>query len=199
MSGNVEVEHLPPVVSQDEKDVENAERNRPNREEVDRNDFFAVIFEERAPGLRGWLWTPAHVLGDGRLRELDSEFEDFSMNPRSSPKRIGFAHASDQLADVLGNRRSPGSPMPAFPGPKESETFAMPCDDCFRFHEDKSGAPVGPDAQQPCPEKSVRWSKSGTVGNGASEDVDLLSQGQDLRQQCSSAAEAELYGRAQRE
>jgi hypothetical protein len=52
-----------------------------------KSDRVDVIFEKRAPGLRGWLWTPDHVLGDGRLRELDSEFEDFSMNPRSSPKR----------------------------------------------------------------------------------------------------------------
>jgi hypothetical protein len=36
------------------------------------------------------------------------------------------------------------------------ETFAMPGDECFRFHEDESGAPVGPDARQPCLEKSVR-------------------------------------------
>jgi hypothetical protein len=104
-----------------------------------------LLWEKRAPGLRGWLWTPDHVLGDGRLRELDSKFEYFSMNPRSSPKRIGFIHAADQLADVLGNRRSLGSAVPAFPGPKESETFAMP-GDCFRFHEDKSGAPVRADA-----------------------------------------------------
>jgi hypothetical protein len=55
MSGNVEVEQLPPVVSQDEEYVENAELDGWNREEVDRNDFFAVIFEDRAPGLRGWL------------------------------------------------------------------------------------------------------------------------------------------------
>jgi hypothetical protein len=56
----------------------------------------------------------------------------------------------------------------------------MPGDDCFRFHEDKSGAPVGPDVRQPRPEKSVRGSKSGTVGNGASEDVDLVMEGNDL-------------------
>ena len=56
----------------------------------------------------------------------------------------------------------------------------MPGEECFRFHEDKSGAPVRPDARQPCPEKSVRWSKSGTVGNGASEDVDLVTEGNDL-------------------
>jgi hypothetical protein len=177
MSGDIEVDHSTPVVSEDQEDIENMERDGRDREEVNRNKFFAVIFEKRAPGLRRWLWIPDHVLGDGRLRELDSEFEDFSMNPRSSPKRIGFAHAADQLADVLGNRRSPGSPVPAFPGPKESETFAMPGDDCFRFHEDKSGAPVGPDVRQPRPEKSVRGSKSRTVRNGASEDVDLVTEG----------------------
>jgi hypothetical protein len=66
--------------------------------------------------------------------------------------------------------------VPAFPGPKESKTFAMPGDDCFRFHEDKSRAPVGPDARQPRPEKSVRGSKSRTVRNGTSENVDLVTQ-----------------------
>src|SRR4030095_10524710 len=85
--GNIEVDHSTPLVSEDQEDIENMERDGRDREEVNRNKFLAVIFEKRAPGLRGWLWTPDHVLGNGRLRELDSEFEDFSMNPRSSPKR----------------------------------------------------------------------------------------------------------------
>jgi len=66
MSGNIEVDHSTPVVSEDQEDIENMERDGRDREEVNRNKFLAVIFQKRAPSLRGWLWTPAHVLGDGR-------------------------------------------------------------------------------------------------------------------------------------
>ena len=46
MSGNVEVEHLPPVVSQDEEYIENEERNGRYREEVNRKQVPCCDFRE---------------------------------------------------------------------------------------------------------------------------------------------------------
>jgi hypothetical protein len=56
----------------------------------------------------------------------------------------------------------------------------MPCDDCLWFNDDESRAPARPEAQEPNPKESVRGSESGPAGNGAPEDVDLTSQGEDL-------------------
>src|SRR4030095_10080259 len=96
MSGNIEVDHSTPVVSEDQEDIENMERDGRDREEVNRNKFLAVIFQKRAPSLRGWLWTPAHVLGDGR-----SSIPSLRISPctRGAPQS-GFA-----LLMVCGSAR----------------------------------------------------------------------------------------------
>jgi hypothetical protein len=41
-----------------------------------------------------------HVLGDGRLGNVDSEFEQFAVNSRSSPGGIIFAHGTDEIANL---------------------------------------------------------------------------------------------------
>src|SRR5262245_61264189 len=123
MGGNVEMDHSTAVVSKDQENIENMEHNGRDREEVNRNKFFAVIFEKCAPGLRRWLWIPDHVIGDGRLRELDSEFEDFSMNPRISPKRIGFAHAAVSSRTSLGIEGLPARPCQLFQVQKNRKPF----------------------------------------------------------------------------
>ena len=40
-----------------------------------------------------------HILGNRRLTHINAEFEDFAMDPRSAPERVGEAHVADQLAD----------------------------------------------------------------------------------------------------
>ena len=110
--------------------------------------------------------------------------ECLATSPATEPTELpkaDFAHAADQLADVLGNRRSPGSSVPAFfQVQKNRKRLRCQPTTVSGFDEDGSGAPVGPDVRQPRLEKSVRGSKSGTVGNGASEDVDLVTEGNDL-------------------
>ena len=53
------------------------------------------------------LGPPRHVSADGRLADFDAELEQFAMDARRAPKRIGEAHLTDQIAD-LG--RSSGRP-----------------------------------------------------------------------------------------
>ena len=91
------------------------------------------------------------------------------MNSRGSPEGIIFAHGADEIANILGNPRSSRLAMPAFPGPKQSESLAMPGDDGLRFDNDKSRAPDGPEAKEPDPEESVPslelWPIDGTFQN----------------------------------
>ncbi len=70
-----------------EEDVENAERDYWNGEEINRDELLGVVFQKCAPRLRGRVWMPDHVLGNSRLGDIDSKFEQFAMNSRSSPKR----------------------------------------------------------------------------------------------------------------
>jgi hypothetical protein len=53
--GNVEVNHLSPVVTENDEDVEEAKRDCGNSEEVAGGDIENVIFQERSPSLRRWL------------------------------------------------------------------------------------------------------------------------------------------------
>ena len=58
-----------------------------------------MIAEERLPPLRWGFPVPCHVLGDRGLANFDAELEEFAMDSRSTPQRIGEAHGADQLAN----------------------------------------------------------------------------------------------------
>jgi hypothetical protein len=54
--------------------------------------------EECPPALGRRIASPDHVLGHAGLSDIDAELEEFSMDPRRSPQRIGKAHLADKLA-----------------------------------------------------------------------------------------------------
>src|ERR1700731_310999 len=62
-----------------------------------------MIAKER-PAALGWgvSWL-GHVLGHAGLSDIDAELEEFSMDPRRSPQRIGNAHLADKLACLQRN------------------------------------------------------------------------------------------------
>jgi hypothetical protein len=64
-----------------------------------------------------------HVLGDARLSDIDAELEEFSMDPRRCPQRIGNAHLADKLAYLRRHSWS-ATTAPRFPPPTRSEPGA---------------------------------------------------------------------------
>src|SRR6201999_3182742 len=75
-----------------------------------------MIAEERPPAL-GWRVSSfGHVLGHAGLSDIDAELEEFSMDPRRSPQRIGDAHLADKLAD-LRRYSWPATTAPRLPPP----------------------------------------------------------------------------------
>ena len=40
-----------------------------------------------------------HIFRNRGLTHVDAELEQFTMDPRSAPERVGEAHVADQLAD----------------------------------------------------------------------------------------------------
>src|ERR1700704_4236035 len=81
--------------------------------------------KERPPAL-GWRVSSfGHVLGDAGLSDIDAELEEFSMDPRRFPQRIGKAHLADKLAYL--RRYSWSAPTaPRLPPPVRSEAGAVP-------------------------------------------------------------------------
>jgi hypothetical protein len=84
------------------------ERSPSGHEEIGRHDLADVIPHKRAPRLRGRRSSVAHGFGDGRLTDVDPQFQQFAMNPRCTSPRVRLRHRANQPADV---RRYAWSPM----------------------------------------------------------------------------------------
>jgi hypothetical protein len=113
-------------------------------EEVDRSQLRYVIVEERSPSLGGRLRIADHVFGNGRLRNLNAEFQKFAVYPRCAPERILAAHRSNQIARFLWNLGKSASSMTYLPSPIPLKSLTMPFNDGFRLNDDQRGTPFRP-------------------------------------------------------
>jgi hypothetical protein len=75
MRGNRDVPNASPIVGEEHQDEQEAVGRRRDYEEIGRHDLADVIPQERAPGLRRRLAPAAHVFRDGRLTDVDPEFQ----------------------------------------------------------------------------------------------------------------------------
>jgi hypothetical protein len=82
------VDEPSPRIREDQEDVEYAKRRGWNGEEIRGDDILGVVRQERPSTLRGTLSVTNHVLRDRGLADLDSELEEFTMNPRCTPEGI---------------------------------------------------------------------------------------------------------------
>jgi hypothetical protein len=137
-----------------------------------------------------------HILAHAGLADLNTELEQFAVDPRSSPERIVAAHLANQLADVFWNSRSPGLATPDLPGPEQPEALAVPGDHRLRLNDDEGGAPIGPNPGQPCPEKAIGGGQFRPL-HRALEDGELVTQGEDLQLKGCTATEDGQHGREQ--
>ena len=96
-----------------------------------------------------------HVFRDSGLGHLDSEFEQFAMQPRCSPKEIGSAHVANQLLDLPRNAGATNLPPTTFPLPEELKSFSMPGDDGIRLDEQEAVTPFGPEAGENDPQNPI--------------------------------------------
>ena len=142
MRGDRDVPDASPIVGEEHQDEQEAVGHRRDHEEIGRDDLADVIPQERAPGLRGRLAPAPHVFRDGRLTDVDPEFQQFAMNPRRAPARVRLRHRANQRADVGGHRRSPDA-APALPGPPQPEAPSVPGDDGLRLDDDERRSPSG--------------------------------------------------------
>ena len=73
-----------------------------------------------------------HVLCHGGLPDIDAELEQFAMDPWCSPERVGDAHLTNELANVLCCAWPPTTPS-RLPAPIDPETSTMPADHGLRL------------------------------------------------------------------
>ncbi len=82
MSRDVKVDNAPSIMCQNDKHEQNFKPDGVDGEEVNRNQLRYVIVEERSPRLRWWPPMADHVFGNRSLGDLNSEFEQFAVDPR---------------------------------------------------------------------------------------------------------------------
>src|SRR5271155_3761643 len=87
-------------------------------------------------GMAGLFAWP--VLGYACLSDINAELEEFSMDPRRSPQRIGNAHLANKLA-YLKRYSWSATTAPRLPPPVRSEPGAVPFNHGLRLH-DRQGA-----------------------------------------------------------
>ncbi len=178
MLGDVEVNDAPPVMGQHEEHEQDAECNGGHGEEVDGDEIFQMIIEERPPTRARWFRVANHVLGDRRLGQVDTEFQKLAVNPGSAPQRVGPGHFANQIAD-LGVNRWPATLVSALPSPVVLEALPVPADPGRGLDDDEAFSPSIPGPSQPEPEDPVLGFQPWAFGFSV-EDDELLAKGQIL-------------------
>src|SRR6202021_236442 len=118
-------QNMSPAVPHDQQSIEQAKRDCRHDEQIHRSDPVSVVAEERPPALRRRVSPPDHVLGPAGLSDFEPGLEEFSMDPRRSPQRMGNAHLADKLA-YLQRNCWPATPCFRFPSPIKTEAGGTP-------------------------------------------------------------------------
>jgi len=73
--------------------------------------------------------------------------------------------------------------MSALPGPEQTKTTTMPCDDGRRLHDMERRAPATPSVRQPHPERTIKRRQTKAWTAAATCDHQLVPQRDDLQVQ----------------
>src|SRR5579859_2104564 len=129
MLGNTAVQDAPAVVANDEKTVEQPKCDGWHGEEIHGRDGLTVILQKCQPPFRGVrvAWGPLHPARYGSFGDIESQFEQFAVNTRRTPRWIFGYHAKDQLASFFIDSLSAGSCGPLRQElPIQPESCTMP-------------------------------------------------------------------------
>jgi hypothetical protein len=101
MTRHIEVQDLPPVVTDHEKAVEQTKSHRWHREEVHCRNSFAMVLKKREPPFR-WFrisWGASHPARNRSFGNIELKHQELTMNSRRAPSRVFNNHAEDQITD----------------------------------------------------------------------------------------------------
>src|SRR5271166_2363515 len=147
LPGHVAVENLPPIVADDEETVQNSKGQSRHGEEIHRSDCFAVVAKKCQPAPR-WIRIMIRALHPARnrsFRDVETQFEQFPVDARRSPRWVLRDHAKDQVAHFPAYRSSSNRMSCARdPTPVEPKASPMPADDSLRRNQDQRPFPSRP-------------------------------------------------------
>src|SRR6202035_3478397 len=173
-------QNMSPAVPHDQQSIEQAKRDCRHDEHIHRGDAVGMIAKERPPALGRRVASPNHVLGHAGLSDVDAELEEFSMDPRRSPQRVGNAHLADKIA-YLQRNCWPATPRLRFPAPIQSEAGAMPFDYGLRLNNRQRIANARAKPIEANKYQSVDGAEGLFLRSGSPQNVYLLPQRQNFR------------------
>ena len=104
-----------------------------------------------------FLCAPGHVSRYRSLVDVETELQQFTMDPRSSPA-VFARHFENEVTDLFADAGPPGFSGLRFPFPEKTEAFSMPFRNRFRPHEDQGIRPFRPGITEGNPESgSTSW------------------------------------------
>jgi hypothetical protein len=95
----IEMDDPSAMVTKDDDGIQQLERRGRDHGHVGRGDGRHMLPQEAAPSRGGSVTTPSKMPADSSLAHFDAELEQFAMDARRAPERIGAAHLTDQGSD----------------------------------------------------------------------------------------------------
>src|ERR1039458_5307989 len=160
---------------QNQQTIEQTKRDCRHDEQIHRRDAVGMIMKERLPPLRWRASSPGNILGHARLSDIDAELEQFSMDPRRAPLRIGNAHLADQPADLQRHNR-PATKASRLPAPIRPEPRTMPADNGVRLNDRQNIANSGKQPIETNEYQSVDGTEGEFLWSSPPQNVYLLPQ-----------------------
>src|SRR5664280_1912654 len=189
----------PSSMTQNDKAIEDLERDRWKDKKVDRRDAVSMVAQKRAPALRWWQPAAAHIPSDRRLGDLEAELEQFPMNAWRAPERVRAAHLANERAQLSRGLRSANT-VARSPAPIRSKAGAVPANDRFRSNNRNRAQDGRKPAIEPNEQKTIGIVQVRPFRHPSSEYIDLLPQHQDFcLQLCSRLEERSQYAENQLE
>src|SRR5262245_33185810 len=179
MPSDLEPQQMPPAVPQNYEHKQKLEGQRPNNTQVNSSYRVRMIAQKCPPILR---WRPsasAHVLGNRRLGDFESEHQKLTVNPGGAPQRILLAHPLNEFAQAAINPWSP-RPPPRFPSPKGPEARTMPTQDRLGLNHVGRAKKAGPNPYQPDHKHSITVAQLETRRPPSQCDTQLMTEEQVL-------------------
>jgi hypothetical protein len=91
-----------------------------------------------------------------RFADLNAQFYQLAVDPRSSPQWVLPTHAPNELAHFFRNYRSATFATATLPRPEQAKSLAMPANDCFGPYDHQRASPFRPSLGKPSPKPTIR-------------------------------------------
>jgi hypothetical protein len=105
--GHAKMNDFSPVVVKHDQGIEDPKRRGGDNEHIDRHGVSQVIVQKAAPSRGGGPGASRQIPPDRGLADINAELEQFAMDARRAPERVGRAALSG--TSVLGGSRRAAS------------------------------------------------------------------------------------------